>query len=187
VPNWCENVIQVRGIAPERAEFRRRATSDESPLSFTGHVPPPDSYPGLEAYADSEHPLAMMMRTRPETFEPWYLWRLLHWGCKWDIAPEDLQLADPDPADDAGVLEYRFLSAWSPPEPWLIAASAQHPELAFSLWYMEQSNDFAGVLELRSGVTVSEAAGSPADLRGQLEAAGLEVWDPEEDIDLGGP
>lgn len=179
MPNWCENVLQVRGIAAERAEFRRRGGG--SVLSLAGHVPPPDPYPPLEAYADSMHPLVLMMRAQPETFDDWYLWRTIHWGCKWDLAAEDVQVIDLQMEDDTGTLEYRFLSPWSPPTPWLHSASVAHPELVFTLYGLEQANDFACRLEVRSGVALSERVESPETMRDELAAVGLEVWEPEID------
>ena len=42
----------------------------------------------------------------------WHDWRNMHWGTKWDLAPESITLIDDDPEH----IIIEFPTAWSPPE-----------------------------------------------------------------------
>jgi hypothetical protein len=44
---------------------------------------------------------------------------------------------------------YAFLSAWSPPEPVILAMAKQFPNLHFQLNYWEGGMQFQGVLEVQ--------------------------------------
>jgi hypothetical protein len=75
----------------------------------------------------------------------WRDWRLENWGTKWDAH-------DTSVLDRGGWLEYWFLTAWSPPEAWLEALAAAHPECNFTMVFAEEANQFAGVMTVEDGV-----------------------------------
>jgi hypothetical protein len=116
----------------------------------------------------------------------WYLWRIEHWGTKWDahfdgpfvaISTDERHGEDGvDLHDDVeastesldlyqveGTAVYRFDTAWSPPVAWLAAAAAQHPDLRLELRWGEPGADAGGILRYADGALAEEVEGEAAD------------------------
>ena len=72
--------------------------------------------------------------------ERWYDWRVNHWGTKWDAY--DLTVED----EDEDQLEFKFNTAWSPPEPICAAIREDYPDLSVSWFYDEPGCEIAGYL-----------------------------------------
>lgn len=102
----------------------------------------------------------------------WYEWRLENWDTKWDA----------DTVDHEGH-RVTFDTAWSPPIKWLAKVSEQHPTLTFTLAYIEQGMQFAGVATATAGVVVDEDLSSLwdestyNDNKGQYEGAIEDFYD----------
>jgi hypothetical protein len=154
MPNWCHNVLTVRGEPETVKAYADHIRTDEQPLSFHADVPMPDD-------PEPDDP----------TFGPgsifdggWYGWALQHWGTKWDasfsapfvaIGSEDADVelsVETNGAQQAdGTVIYKFDTAWSPPVPWLIRTSELHPELEFKLTFGEAGNGYAGLVTAQAG------------------------------------
>lgn len=137
MPNWCENVLVVQAPTPERASEiidMLRDEVDKTDLSFHGVIPMP-----------------------PELVEGgWYEWRLANWGTKWNA--NDVQMTvDPH---HAGVIQYYFQTAWSPPVEWVETFAERHPDLILTLSYDEPGMDFGGYVVLRGTDTLDRGDGS---------------------------
>lgn len=165
MPNWCHNTLQVSG-EPQHLQGFLDAVADpeqNTPLCFDSLVPqPPDLHErvelGLEGLINTE---------LPDIRLDWYSWRVRHWGTKWEpnfghgvavaLLTEAAVEAGEPPADGAGLIllpgqaHFSFLTAWSPPTPWVQTASKLYPQLEFQLTWAEPGNDFAGRLQLQAG------------------------------------
>lgn len=145
MPNWCENTLTVTGSQDQVDTFVRRAEGahahyvDETgradhngrlwPLSFHALVPVPDDV--LQAgYVDAG-----------------YTWQREHYGTKWE--PEEIQLERGD-----GVAVYTFLTAWSPPIPWLETVAGKFPDLKLRLTYDEPGMGIFGEVAYADGKPV---------------------------------
>src|ERR1035437_794754 len=149
MPNWCENKLLVRGLPEElqcfAAENKGVVESDaepgenvECPLSFAKIAPIPEGY-----YEDGR----------------WHEWCCQHWGTKWDLDEETRvksNLGELAFRFETRWFVYDFLSAWSPPVPWLAAVATKHPKLTFALKYKDEAMDFAGVAFCQDGALVSD-------------------------------
>lgn len=86
----------------------------------------------------------------------WYEWRLEHWGTKWDVGPGDMsgfRLTDESHS-------FRFDTAWSPPEPWLMYVSElkRYKALTFILSYEEPGMGFGGSIKVSRGVVLKSTS-----------------------------
>ncbi len=151
MPNWCHNTLIIEADDHRLIEeFVEAVRDDEDPaqkLSFAKLVPEPGS-PDDSGY-------------------DWYSWRIENWGTKWDAnfgAPfMALGTENSSPAEtfqggfeNVGRFTWKFETAWSPPVPWVVAASDKHPNIKFTLRYGEPGNDFAGQVVCRGGRIVSD-------------------------------
>lgn len=161
MPNWCHNSLAVSGPPEELQSFAEQVRGEEQPLSFAALVPEPA---GL-----LERPML-----GSETFNPdlpdaqldWYGWRVRHWGTKWEARFEGpaVALGDSDaqvgPASGhqqlGSELHYGFYTAWSPPMPWLLAASRHFPQLTLELQWAEPGADAAGRYGVRDGQVLAK-------------------------------
>jgi len=98
-----------------------------------------------------------------------YEWSVENWGTKWDASfSEPFVALGGDDAVDVGlstsalgviqvptVAVYKFDTAWSQPEPFVLKASELYPELEFELRYAEMGMDFAGCVTYVSGLLIS--------------------------------
>jgi hypothetical protein len=144
MPNWCENILTVAGLEADLEEFRRGQAvrggenrSDELKLSFAASVPIPRPIPTLPSEyirllpSSPIHPmlLSFLSEARPtqvETVLTAWDWCEANWGTRQE--PSDVGVTH-----DAARLEYRFLTAWSPPDEWLLRIGLRYPSLAFVL------------------------------------------------------
>jgi len=70
----------------------------------------------------------------------WYDWSVKNWGTKWNAIDTDIQ---------ENILF--FSTAWSPPLPFVQAASKMFPRLTFELEYKEEGDGFFGVSAFQAG------------------------------------
>lgn len=144
MPNWVENEMLVEGPEDMVAAFAKAVAPNGSDpeqtgaLSFESLVPEPADLPETVPNPMSGFPDA--------TLPGWYAWHVEHWGTKWDV--DEADVTDEQP----GLIAYRFLTAWSPPEAFVEAASALYPELSFTLDYDEPGMGFSGRLTAKAGV-----------------------------------
>lgn len=178
MPNWCGNTLTVTGDDAEIAVFATRVASEESPLSFEGHV----AEPAYEVYPQ-EHCTECDDRGAPA--ESWVAcscgriedgtlndlrlcWRERHWGTNRDAYDVDLAVSEP------GMRGYTFFTAWSPPFAWLREASVQHPELEFELGAFEPGLAVVGRYRIVDGRLLDEderdvCESSPLSTFGRLD------------------
>ncbi len=127
MPNWCLCSLEIRGPAEAVEDFIQKNRTESAPLSFSAQVPMP---------AGEADPCE---------------WASKHWGTKWEPDLDQCEWQK-----DEGVISIDMMTAWSPPDEWLVKVSRLHPELTFTLKYDEPSMDFSGKIEVRNGVTLKD-------------------------------
>lgn len=150
MPNSVFNRLAVSGPPDAVEGFRRRAGRErpgEEPvlLDFSRHVSQPEELAEAAMPAiDADSPAV-----REAGLPDWYWWRVENWGTKWN-AYDVATVLDAK----TGVRTYVFITAWSPPDVWLSAASSQHPELEFEHEFVEEMHQAAGCGRWRAGKLV---------------------------------
>ena len=162
MPNWCQNEVTVtatdRGKAEAFVDFVRYG---ENYFSFEKIVPMPKELKGTrspativpqeeyDSWVDSNNhgvgrPITQELSDRFKKeygYDNWYDWAIVNWGTKWDTDCEEVHI------DDFGGVEYRFDTAWGPPEPICDALRELFPKLDISWYYHEPNMQSAGYLD----------------------------------------
>ncbi|MFM7088488.1 MAG: hypothetical protein ACKOW9_03075 [Candidatus Paceibacterota bacterium] len=123
MPNWVYNEITLTFSGEEDASNARKyltGSEDGDVFSFEKILP------------------------RPEDESDWYNWNIANWGTKWDAARSEVI------KDEAGVLVYRFDTAWSPPFPVIKALSAKYSTAPIKMVF-EEEQGWGGVAEALDG------------------------------------
>jgi hypothetical protein len=168
MPNWCQNILIVRGDADKVQRFAEAVKTEDSPLSLATLYPLPDNVKrGEVIYANG--------KAIPTMSEDEWDWYVKHWGTKWDV--QDCRVANND-----DIVTYYFDSAWSPPVEWLEHVVMNNPDLMdglmFSLAYAEAGMGYVGIAMGDSNV------GIYPDDANQLE--GIEFAEAAEDVGFEG-
>jgi len=68
----------------------------------------------------------------------WYDWSVQNWGTKWNSYHDEVEY------DGEESLVYRFDTAWSPPEPVIVALRKKFEDLSITAFYDEPGMQIAG-------------------------------------------
>lgn len=161
MPNWCENTLTVTGEPAELARFREHAKGPNGDLDANKFIPYPEEFALLDKISpfretsvhltDEEITKAVMMGlkgrdlTRDGYNQGGYDWCIQNWGTKGNLYETIIKEVS------SRILEYRFLTAWSPPAPVIVKMSEMFPSLLFELEYKEEGNEFEGTLTAQNG------------------------------------
>lgn len=144
MPNWCENRLEVRGPVAEVDRFLETCVQKdrygELYVDFGKTVPEP-----LGKVAPK--PKGLQLDASWGRVE----WRYEHWGTKSFGCEATVERDE----DEKAVLH--FLTAWSPPVPWLERTAQLFPALSFTLHFFEPGVGFAGVAKYAEGKFVNGA------------------------------
>lgn len=156
MPNWCESFLIVTGQRNEIEQFNKAffdfpANWDSNRklkkrYSFNALYPVPQEVleKGFSAPGPEDLQERMAALYDPEKWYDGYTWCVTHWGTKWDL---EMMGVESIPIDETWhMLKYNFLTAWSPPEAWVIKVAKDFPELEFRLLYYEPGVYFGGEL-----------------------------------------
>lgn len=135
MPNWCSNIIEIKGPKDKvKAIWDKIETHEDYELGLLNAlVPMPDE----------------IRATMVGEGDDWYDWSLTNWGTKWEISNEGLEYAE---EGDSGIISGWFESAWSPPYEALLAFHNDNPDIEVKLDYHEPGMAFVGRLHLEDGV-----------------------------------
>ena len=135
MPNWCNNQLTVIEAGHrlesfvQLEEFRSRSSSDNDLLIFSNLVPEPG-------------------RPNDDHYDP-ESWRGENWGTEREPKCDQIE-------EEPGTLRYQFVTAWSPPEAWVLKVSGIFPALLFDLEYDEPGIGYAGIRSFRGGIVIEE-------------------------------
>ena len=130
MPNHCFNKIEIYG--KEASKIASKIESEETPFDFTKIFPEPD-YDKVEVFSTFGE------KTKPVTKDQaWWDWRVQNWGTKWNSY--DCEVIEIDDEQ----IEYRFSTAWSPPEGVIEKLREQYPDIEITAFYDEPGMEIAG-------------------------------------------
>ena len=132
MPNWCNNSITITGPEEKILDIWSKAQGPDSGL-INAMVPMPAEYEGTTAPGEPRN---------------WYAWRLQHWGTKWDIDLDGLEL---EAADGTATISGWFDSAWSPPTHAYKIYCAENPDCSIEAFYEESGCCFVGKWDNENG------------------------------------
>lgn len=156
---YHRDLVSVNGewAKNEDGSFKREIVENvhESDLSFWNAIAPTDidTYFGGKDPKPVVNPDATVAETMAEIkrgFDEdndWYNWNVRNWGTKWDACNVYVW-------EEPEELRYDFDTAWSIPEPALIAMSAKYPSLTFDLHAEEEQGWGADLIFKAGEVTV---------------------------------
>jgi len=143
MPNHCENIVTLTCPSEESAEaMKKHLSGKESLFDFNSLVPEP------VALQESEKDEATLKELRGKYgHDNWYDWRYANWGTKWNSYECELD----ESQIKEGILEYRFDTAWAPPEG-VCRELLEHIEthglnIEVDWFYREPMNGLLGQLE----------------------------------------
>ena len=156
MPNWCSNILKVKGNYQEVKKFFIENKSDDydphsnidnldydiSCLKLSKSVPmPKDVYKGN---------LGLNERNKYGN-NNWYDWSIQNWGTKWDVADCYISNHQNIFKTEYKELKYNFLSAWSPPIQWFNKIISKYKNIDFEFEYIEEAMDFGGKILASNG------------------------------------
>ncbi len=142
MPNEITNCLSVHGEKEEIKKLIEFVKSDNNIFDFNKIIPMPPSL-NIERCIPLKESDSQI---RMENFalyghEDWYLWRLEHWGTKWNSWSSTKYRGDsPDPwiSDERGIYQIEFNTAWTPPMPIFKKLQSLFPKIKlYSLWQDE--------------------------------------------------
>ena len=140
MPNHCQNNVTISCDSQTAELIRNLLKGEETEFDFNKLIPMPE-----ELLECSNDPKVNLRRKQQYGHDGWYDWRLANWGTKWNSYECTL-----DEMIDDGILEYRFDTAWGPPEgihTALMKYIETHDLRAEVTWfYDEPLMEFAGYL-----------------------------------------
>ena len=115
MPNWCNNVVEIKHEDPAMIERVRKAFNEGALLNE--FIPVPEDLrivAGTVGPKDSPEQMALEAQEKINRakygYTTWYDFCVNEWGTKWDIGADGYEAQDAD-----GGLTLTFDSAWSPP------------------------------------------------------------------------
>ena len=171
MPNWCENVVTVHadteGELQRFVAYVRDYNEDpkkDYPFSFNKILPLPSELQGIGSptqictpdeyhewikehqptYENGGRPITKVMSERFKKqygVDNWYDWQTINWGTKWDITDENIFTEI-----DGTTAEYRFDTAWGPPEGIYEHLVETFPDHEINWYYHEPNMEMAGYL-----------------------------------------
>jgi hypothetical protein len=130
MPNHCFNKIEIYG--KEASKIASKIESEETPFDFTKIFPEPD-YDKIAV-----KPTFPKKEGDDFSMPSWWDWRVQNWGTKWNSY--DCEVIEIDDEQ----IEYRFSTAWSPPEGVIEKLREQYPDIEITAFYDEPGMEIAG-------------------------------------------
>ena len=157
MPNWCSNIVYVKGTAEVREKIEE-IFSKEEPFA---EVMPEPNYDEVTV-PWSLHKVLSAKRNGIELEEPkpgrksaWYDWRIANWGTKWE--PDDEVYATIDNLDSGEeVLNLSLYTAWGPPEGIFKELSKMEGVEEVVSHFYEPAMEFVGIKFYQDGDAVDE-------------------------------
>ena len=143
MPNHCMNQVTLNCSSKEEAlVLKKQLAGKEGAFDFNTLAPEPPELLKSRLKIVSAEELRKLFG-----HDNWYDWRIENWGTKWNSYECELDNSQVD----LGVLDYRFDTAWGPPEPIYRALQtyiADHSlKIDVSWFYNEPGMELAGYLE----------------------------------------
>ena len=163
MPNWCNNILIINGEHDDIKKFYLDNKLDNYEINNSNH----------EKCLTFEKSVSMpdyifkgnigMNERKKYGSNNWYDWSLSNWGTKWDCTDCYIDNFNKISNTKFKQLKYYFLTAWSPPIPWLNKVVEKYKTINFEFEYIEEAMDFAGKIICSNGLLVLHEQYSPND------------------------
>ena len=131
MPNWCNNVLHIKGPSKDLKMFYKATKPDLDTSAF-------------------QFGTVIKMPEYLKENSGWYAWNMKHIGCKWDVINSNILLRKRQ------YLAYEFDTPWGPPITGVLNLSKMFPDLTFSLSYYEPGMVFGGQVTAQDGIILKE-------------------------------
>ena len=149
MPNWCENDLVIKAKSKKDLdEIISFISNKKGDLDFNKIIPYPDEYAEKDKMADKMRKEGKKNIPSDGYNSGGYQWCITNWGTKWNACSDSEEVK---PAIKGNVAMYGFSTAWSPPEPIIIALGKKFPKANFSLKFYEGAMGFSGCLSMING------------------------------------
>ena len=145
MPNWCGNILSVRGEKEEVKVFKNKARGKDTSFSLSNFIPMPKELKETKSPSDKRNTKLI----KKYGFDNWFDWNIANWGVKWDIEAHLSTISK-------NHLRYTFDSPWAPPVRAMIKIAKQFLKLDFTLEYEEPGMCFQGKLIIKNGEVVDD-------------------------------
>jgi len=135
MPNHITNVLDVTGPEKDVEEFKNKIFRYEDEKDYNGvsqkvavfdfevTVPMPKELEGTTSPPSNEEKESQAEWAKKHGAGNWYDWHCRFWGTKWNAYSVE------KPEAIEGGVRFRFDTAWSPPQQWLIITAKLFPSL----------------------------------------------------------
>lgn len=158
MPNWCNNVITIKGPAQEVNAIYEKCR-ENGDLFNALHPMPENIFTGN--LGDKER-----KECAKQGIPNWYDWCTSNWGCKWDAS--DANLDYEDAGDGEATLSGYFDSPWGPPTGVYEHCEEAHPNLYIYAEFFEPGMSFAGTYESGVGEDTIDIPQTKAEVEAQI-------------------
>lgn len=150
MPNWCNNILVVKGNNEELKTLMNEIKSEKTFIDFNKIIPCKIPKEIKEKWNNENSDVKKRFDNDFERYvfnEYEYKWNITNWGTKWEAEVEAPTINDEE-------MVYGFSTAWSPPLPIIEKLITKYPLLDFSLEYEEWGECFAGEMVGEKGEVV---------------------------------
>lgn len=152
MPNWCNNILRIRGTKKQREEFKAKycelvkvdwRENEILMIDFNKVIPEPETIEDCpEKYLirnkeDADRAHLAWDENNPRRWFNWYKFRRDKWFCKWPGDPYDS-------TESKTMLRLDFDTPWGPPLGIIAKLIKDHPELKISGRFDEPNMDLHG-------------------------------------------
>lgn len=175
MPNWCKNVVMVRGDNDTIQELLNSVEGGGSAFSLNSIMPMPTELRGGTAPERDE----AVAKLNTVTFgaKDWYDWANMNWGTKWDVSATIVSDEGGVMLPDYRTVKFEFESAWAPPLPVYEMLAKKFPNTNIYAFYDEPGSDFAGYVMYADGKGVKERQFESISGRQHLADPDDEIFD----------
>jgi hypothetical protein len=161
MPNWCTNVLLIKGDPDNVQSLLDTVKEDDTELSLNKIITCPEEL--LSVSAPERDPQQSEIRVTKYGAKDWYDWNVKNWGTKWNVtasiysdSSERVPGYSTVNKPENRVVKLEFDSAWSPPIAAITMLAKQFPKVDIYHTYDESGCDFAGYNMYSKGVCVKE-------------------------------
>ena len=153
MPNWCENVIVVKGSHEELEELETFLKQGKEDFDFNLFIPYPKEYEELDSKAREMREQGVDWELIPKDGynSGGYDWCIENWGTKWNAYEPSVRFVEDE------LLTIHFDTAWSPPTPIVEKMALMFPSLTFYLNYHEDGMGFLGSAIFANGEMIQQS------------------------------
>lgn len=143
MPNWCDNVVMIKGDPEVIKTVKETLREAGNVFSFNKISECPPAL--LNASAPNRSEQSIAFNTSKYGAKDWYDWCNSNWGTKWNSSDAHITV------DHDDQIAYSFQTAWAPPIPVYEKLAEMFPNTNIFINYDESGCDFSGYRYYENG------------------------------------